>query len=381
MTTQSALSRNFQKLMQDGITVLREGDAHEALALFEQAHAIASGDDQHAEVMCMVGRCYGTLGRYAEAETVLQAALASAANAPAVLARAHAQFGIVRWQEGRLADAQELLEQAEQSYQRLGDTRGRTSTLGNLGMVYYQRGAFEKSIQAIRTTLELHESLNDLSNVSIQCNNLGECYRDLGDAERAQELHQRAITLGELLHAGGLQTDAWRNLGLDLVMLGDLDGALEAAERAFALSTTYHHTDIYLQSLGTLAEIHLRRGELDKAREVAGQLIEQAANEVTWRAIGRRVLGECQIAQGQVDEAVATLTQAVDEARSSSSEMLVLRAHAVLAGVDARPQIAAEHRAIARAISERLASAFTDPGLRATFQATPLIRGLLDRAT
>jgi TolA-binding protein len=56
------MSRNFQKIMQDGITVLREGDVHEALALFEQAHNAAASDDQRAEAMCMIGRCMARSG-------------------------------------------------------------------------------------------------------------------------------------------------------------------------------------------------------------------------------------------------------------------------------------------------------------------------------
>ncbi len=61
MTTASP--RNFQTLLQAGITAVREGDTHEALALLQQAQSLAADDSQWAEASCMIGRCYGTLGR------------------------------------------------------------------------------------------------------------------------------------------------------------------------------------------------------------------------------------------------------------------------------------------------------------------------------
>ncbi len=375
MTTASP--RNFQTLLQAGITAVREGDTHEALALLQQAQSLAADDSQWAEASCMIGRCYGTLGRYAEAEIVLRDALQRAAGSPGILALGKMQMGVVRWQAAQLDEAKAYLEDAEQSFKRLGDTRSRATALGNLGIVFHALGEYQQAINAERVSLELSESLNNLASVAIQSSNLGECHRDLGDPMRAQDLHQRAITLAELLHAEGLQADSWRNLGMDLAEQGELDAGLEAIERALALSETYHHLDIYLQSLSSLAGLRLQRGEIEQARALAEELLQRSSDVPNRRAEARLVIGRCQLAAGRDSEAVATLEQGLVDAQRSAGKMLVLRLHAALGGIASMSGIADVHRGIARESAQQIAGSLTDKALRDCFLASPLIRDVL----
>lgn len=376
MTT--PFGRNFRTLIQAGTTAVRQGDIHEALGLFQQAAALAGDDGQAAEAGCMIGRCYGHLGQYGEAETALRNALQLAAPFPAVFAQAKVQMGVVRWQAGQLDEARIYLEEAESAFKRLGDTRNQANALGNLGMVLHSLGRYQLAIDAMRRALELCESLNNLALVAIQCGNLGECYRDLGDAARAQDLHQRAITLAELLGSEGLQADAWHNLGMDLAALGELDAAVEAIERSMAIAQTYHHLDNYVQSLGALAQVRLQRGEYDEARRLATQLIETAADVALRRAIGQLVIGRCQIACGDAAQGIATLDQGLLDAQQSFSQMLVLRFHAALAGAVTHPGLTEIHRAIARDAARAIADDLTDKSLREVFLASPLVRPLMD---
>ncbi len=371
--------REYQSAMQQGYRARDEGDVAQALEFFQQAVTLASNDEEKADALGMVGRCYGTMGDFGAAETTLTEAMRLAANRPAALARARLQLGTVRWQQGQLDAAKQFLSQAAAELRRLGgDQTTRLRALGNLGLVLHARGEYQEAIATLKTALEVAESMGNWFSVTIQLNNMGEAYQDLGDLHKARELHERALNVAREHALGeGAQIDILRNLGMDLLGLGEVERGLQVIQQSLDMARTYHRLEIELQCLASLGEAHLACGKCDEAEQVARHLLEVSAGVPNRLASARLILGRCWLARGDAQQALTVLEAGLMDAQASYSKMMILRLHAALSQVATHPAIAGVHRRIAAELIQQIAESLDDKALRTIFLQSPLARAVL----
>jgi tetratricopeptide (TPR) repeat protein len=107
--------------------------------------------------------------------------------------------------------------------------------------------------------------------------------------------------------------------------VAELDAALEASADAPGL--LFPRRQALAHRAGTLVEL----GRLDEAMASAREAVATAAEDVRSQVLGLRALGTCLRATGDESEAVATLTRALEIARSTGQ----------------RSEIAATERALA----------------------------------
>lgn len=380
MQSDSSRRQEYQSVMQEGHRSRDMGDTAHALQLFQRAVELASNDEECADALSMVGRCYGTMGDFGSAEPLLTEALRLAANFPAALARVKLQVGTVRWQQGQLDAAKQFLSQSASELRRLGgDQAIRLRALGNLALVLHARGEYQEALATFKTALDVAENLNNWFSVVIQLNNMGECYQDLGDLTKARELHERALEVARAHAIGeGAQVDVVRNLGVDLLGLGEVERAIEVIQQSLHMARTYHRQETELQCLVSLGEAYLARGDCEDAEKVARQLIETSAAAPHRLAGARLILGRCWLARNSPMQALTVLEAGLLDAQASYSKMMILRLHAALSQVAAHPAIAQVHRRIAAELVQQIADALDDKTLRATFLHSPLARSVKD---
>lgn len=203
-------------------------------------------------------------------ETVI---LARRVAGPRALAHMLVNLAAVERVEGRLAEAEELLEESLARFTRLGDRHGEGYALNALGNLARQAGDCERGRERLQRTLVLREEIGDRRGTGITLGCLAVLLARAGDAAAAR--------------AAGEQSRHWFSENDDMIGLGaaelslaaaalgeeDRAGArarLQAAASVFGRIESMQHGAWALAVLGALgaedgnpeeARLHLRQAE------------------------------------------------------------------------------------------------------------------------
>ncbi|MFZ0479700.1 MAG: protein kinase [Terriglobales bacterium] len=235
--------------------------------------------------------------------------LAANAGNPHLLGHALRTYGIILYDKGDFADAQNAFEQALNIFHKIGDGQIGTTTV-SLGNVYYDQGKLEEAKryyeQALRFDREIGagpgEIGSDIGSIANVLDNLGE----LADATRMQEQSLQGF------RDGGQQrgvTTTLGNLGNVLVERGDLSQAMSSYEEGLSLAEKIGYKDGRAANLDGFAQISLIRDQVSQARDQEEQ------------ALGlRKELGDSvQVAQSQLALAII----AIEEGKPAEAEALI----------------------------------------------------------
>ncbi len=172
--------------------------------------------------------------------------------------------------EGRLlclmdqyAEAQRVLERALAMYAQRDDLRGEVEALRWLGETLRRQGNTTDALGAYNRVLELARWLGDLGLESDALNALGILTLDLARRRRFYEASLRwAMVIGDTRR----EARAYNNLGLIYWRLGRYEQARAYLERAVALQRTQRQQSGLIFALESLARVCLAQGDLEAAR-------------------------------------------------------------------------------------------------------------------
>jgi len=292
----------------------RCGQFDEAKSRAEEAWlAMEAADDSigRARALAHVGDALEGTGSFQEAREAIERALEAFREAGEAAGQAASlkSLGIVCARLGELPAAMERFREARTRYRELGDRKGEADILGNLGALHYYLGEYERCIEYTEQAQPLfHEMGNRIG--SAKClTNLGNSYSALGAFAEGLEHHQRALELYEQLEDTNGQADSLCNAGLAYAALG-VGGQLE-----FVFEPTGEHaalrsaTDATAEAEALYAKIGSRRGEVITSFNLGGM---------------RLCLGDTKAAE-------TLLRKALDVARESELDRLVMRSLTSLA--------------------------------------------------
>jgi tetratricopeptide (TPR) repeat protein len=298
-------------------------EAHETLAFFERSienvdpqeggrsvlladvldrMAASAGEDLagrpqlEAAIRASVGRSLRSIGLHDEAEPHLERAHALREEAGVAIgdrARSRHDLGFLRQAQGRLEDAQHLLEAALEAWDAASeepqdDVGLKLATLNRLATVHQQRGRFAKAEALLQRGLDLgarHRSPDDRE-VLMTGANLGIVLRDQGRAEEGIALLREVVETS--VRARGDEhpdTVLWK-LHLAAVLVGSnrhgeveslLEETLESALRALGDDHPYS-----MQLRGIIGRLRFDQGRFDEAAAVNTEILR----------LGERRLGE-----------------------------------------------------------------------------------------
>ena len=203
---------------------------------------------------------------------------------------------------------------------------------------------------------------------------LGRAHRALGDPAGARRLHEEMLGISRDLGSALWLTDALSEVGQDLLALGEREPGLARLEEALAGGGDA--LEFTVRAHLALADFSLRGGHPEEALDRARRFLAAGFEFPVYVAGARRVEGEALAALGRTDEAEAVLRCVQAEASALGAlapDWEASLALADLLGAAGRAAEAAHEQARARALLDRVSLEVTDPALRASFLATPLV--------
>jgi tetratricopeptide (TPR) repeat protein len=190
----------------------------------------------------LLGRAGGRLGRYDEADTRLQQALALFDELDDAVAMA-ATHHCLAWVQTARGDHRRALghdQQALELYRVAGDSApaclaGQARALNGIGWSYAQLGDHEHALLRCGQALTLQQRLGDHYGEAHTWDSLGYAHHHLGRHREAVTCYQRALDRYRGLDARHFESDTLTRLGDSQHAVGDHDAARETWQRAVHL--------------------------------------------------------------------------------------------------------------------------------------------------
>ena len=239
-------------------------------------------------------------------------------------ANARREAGHVLSVFGRYAESRAYVEQARQTYQRLGDTLMEARTIVNLGILSRYTGDLNGALRAYAEARARAEGLGDDRLVAITLNNIGVVHISRGDLRSALDALTEGLSRFDRPEAQ-LTADLLGNLGAVHFEQGNFDLALDYLTRSIQvqekLGNDFGAIFERVQAAGVL--VHLgrtveARTSLQESAELAGKAGAQEAAAHAHSYLARLLLED-----GRKDEAGAEVERAVIVARGGNLDALI----------------------------------------------------------
>ena len=285
----SLLARGFAEMRLSNYPAAL-GSAQQAAALF----GALTDDAGRLKAMNLLGIVYGETSDFPAALTTFLAVceLCETMADGRGLADALNNVAAVYISQGDLARSPEYHLRSPELCREVAYHEGHVRSLNNLGVLYYELGRYSEAAAHLRRALELGEVAPDPHTYALTLGNLGRAYDKLKDYQEALRCHLQSLAIIETLGNEMSLGDALENLGLVYTKLD------EAAALQY-----------FTQSLAIKARIGDRKG-LAEAGVYLGELLTR---------------------QDRLQEAVTVLQGALAEAQTVGSKLDSYRAHAALA--------------------------------------------------
>jgi tetratricopeptide (TPR) repeat protein len=178
----------------------RRGHRHDCLT--SQLTALAAAQhlkDRHGQAYAHygLGRAFHWDGRFEEAESHLDQALALAADLTEVALGAHAyvELSHVFEHKGQLADALDHARRALALAQAAGSRRAELRALFFTGKYHAFLGKYREALSFYKRALKLTREIDDRRSEGYMLNVIGYAYRGLGEYDRAIACYKQALAL------------------------------------------------------------------------------------------------------------------------------------------------------------------------------------------
>jgi len=200
-------------------------DSLRAVTLVErgvvEAATLATEPAVQAELYQTLGGIFQKLGRLDRADSLLQRSLAARrtlAGGEADLARSQVALGLLRVDQSRLPEAEQLIREGLALSRRVRPAGHRdiAVSMTALGRVLEERGAYTDAITVMREALRLHSALGETSpEVAAAATQLGNDYFYAGDYAGADSMFRRTMQVAQRMYGANhpLVGDALINLG------------------------------------------------------------------------------------------------------------------------------------------------------------------------
>ncbi|HKG93331.1 MAG TPA: diguanylate cyclase [Gemmatimonadaceae bacterium] len=249
-----AEARSIDALVEEGQQAERQGRREDARKLYERALYRLRQPEQAslaAALLRWIGRTHQVDGNLEATLDCSDAALAIAEACEDEAAIGHAinLQAIVRWQQGRLDDAEALYLRARSSALRSGEARLVAMTSQGLGVLSNIRGDLEGAMHHYEASLAGYRSLGLARDVAGALNNLGMLYTDMQRWEEAERAYGEAVQIADVLGDLTALVLYQVNLAEMWVARGEFDRARQCCDRAMQLSAqtgdTHAHGEAY----------------------------------------------------------------------------------------------------------------------------------------
>ena len=208
-------------------------------------------------------------------------------------------IGLLRWHEGRIAEALTQMEDALSIDRECGDEDAAAGDLVNLASILKSMGNYAAALSRIDEALAMPSVAENPKKLSFALHNLANIHRAMGNVDATLESLRRAdensVHLLPVHRSFHLTSIAHIEL-----QQGRIDTAIQTYQQAIELSRRAHHADGLAQSLRTLGEVLFELGRhgdalpyLVEAAELFAQLEDAVGEGDMWShaAMARERMG------------------------------------------------------------------------------------------
>ncbi|MCB0087765.1 MAG: tetratricopeptide repeat protein, partial [Caldilineaceae bacterium] len=242
-------------------------DTYEALLpLLRQAgHA-----DELGAALTGLGKAFIRMGRYADAEPLLQesVALFRGTQEPTGLTGALNSLGILYSNQGRFEQARPLYEEFLLLARANQHVRGKANALNNLGSNYARAGQHQKALPLYEECHRLALVSGERLVIAVALSNLGSVSRALNRYADARRYYAESLAICREIGDRRWTTAGLNGLGLTLIADGALSEAIPHLREALTTAQEIESTPDMLDALAALGEIILNQGNAQRAAAI-----------------------------------------------------------------------------------------------------------------
>ncbi len=171
---------------------------------------------------------------------------------------------------GQFRLAENYLERSLKAAEFSGDPRPLGQSFNGLRVFYVCLADFEKSIPFSQRAAEISREIGDLDGLSTALNNLAVIYNYQGEFAKADEVCKELVDLGRELNDPMLTSQGLSTIGFILQRLGRMDEAEQCLLECVEISNRIKNYYNVVSGGGELGRCYLRMGEVEKAAQILG---------------------------------------------------------------------------------------------------------------
>jgi DNA-binding winged helix-turn-helix (wHTH) protein/tetratricopeptide (TPR) repeat protein len=201
-------------------------------------------------------------------------ARATAEGSPLIVARGYGFLCQQASGVGVSAQAIQECENARQSYIAAGDKNNAARTENDLAATYYEQGNLAKAAAMWQEAIKEFQKVGDPQGLAAASNNLGDTLLVQGNLKDARKLLEQALPSYQALEDKDGVARALVDLGEISVQAGDLTTAKKNYERATAIASEIDDKSASAYSLQGLGEVLMNQGDLTASRKFYKEALE-----------------------------------------------------------------------------------------------------------
>jgi len=177
----------------------------------------------------------------------------------------HDNLACLAMMEGRLGQAQALLEHELHDRAQAGNARGLAVLAMDLGEVARRQGDLERADTCLRQALEQFQQVGDLAHIGETLANLGSLARNRGDLKTSKFQYEQSLACLEKVAYSRPTSEVKTNLGLLATAQGRDEEALTFFREGLRAALEGQHHLSRVEALEGMAGILARRGDAQRA--------------------------------------------------------------------------------------------------------------------
>lgn len=168
----------------------------------------------------------------------------------------------------------QYFKKALEGFKAMGDKRGMTAPLYNLGAVYNDLGDLEHSVDYYLQEMKLNEELELYSSVANSCNGIGILYKQMGDHNQALNFYNKGLSILRDYPDKEIEALLDGNKANIFIEQTKWDSALFYAQRAFDIETELQRSWGLAYANNSMAQIYLGMNRPIQAMTYVQQAIQ-----------------------------------------------------------------------------------------------------------
>jgi DNA-binding SARP family transcriptional activator/tetratricopeptide (TPR) repeat protein len=290
-------------------------EQHALVASVERAAALGLADVAAELASALCGSLFAIDNRFDAWTRTHDAALAAVRKADNRQAEASllSEFGQLRYEQDRYAEARTYYVQALAAFRDCADPRGEAATLAAMGTACREQGYLPEALHFLGQARAIFVALGDEPSLASTDRVSGSVHLESGDLAAAQR--DLAAALAGFQRVGGRRGEAMtlRTISLLHRARGEYEQAADLAARSLTLFEEFGDELLAAYGARALAKARLRLGRCADARGplLDGLEVCQRHGDRWGEAITLRTLGELCLVEGNLVEAEERLLAAV----------------------------------------------------------------------